>query len=243
MQAVSSLVILFTYLLMVQWRAPIQRAAFMLGFYSLLWLVQRRCRTTSLLLLTGVGSIVHEPGEVFQAGFQLSYLVVFALVAWGRTLDKRWSPRKLGGNRPVKILVARTLSVFTISVLAWMAATPIVLHHFGVLSPLGPVLSVILLVPTMVIVILGFFRIILPPIFQPVDEVFRSLLELTAGGMVSLSEFVDSVPWSSFKVDKPPIWMTCMLLAIVALWAQFGLRHLYWSCRRLRQHSQFLQGL
>ncbi len=242
-QAAASLLLLLAYILLVQWRAPIQRAAIMLGIFSLLWLVRRRCRSTGLLLFAGVASIILDPGELFQAGFQLSYIVVFAIITWSRRVQQRWVPAKLGRKSPWKHVVVRAYSLCTVSLLAWRAATPIGLHHFGVFSPLGPLLSVVLLLPTGIIVILGFFRILLSHISLPLDGVLQFLLEITAGGMMTLSDHVDSAPWSSFEVPKTPTWMTCALLAPVALWAQFGLRHLYWSCRQLRQRSQFIQGL
>ena len=187
--------------------------------------------------------IILDPGEVFQAGFQLSYIVVFAIITWGGGLQQRWPLLKPGRNKPWKRCVVHLYSAWTVSLLAWSAATPIVLHHFGVFSPLGPLLSVVLLLPTGILVILGFIRILLSHIFPPLDGVLRFLLESTADGMLTLSIFVDSMPWSSFDVYKTPAWMTCVLLALVALWARFGLRRLYWSCRQLRQRSQFIQGM
>ena len=241
-QAAVSLAFLFIYIFMVEWRAPIQRASLMLCIYAILWMARRRCRTTGILVLTATGSIIHQPGEIFQAGFQLSYLVVFALASWAGIVQKRWSPRLTRTQHPGMKSISWCRSMFAVSVLAWLTATPIVLHHFEIISPLGPVLSVILFIPTVVIVILGFLRIILFAVIPPLDGGLCFLLEFVASSMITMSEWADSIPWSSFETGRPPVLITIMLLAGAAAWARYGVRHLYWSCRQLRQRVQFIQG-
>lgn len=105
-----------------------------------------------------------DPQQLFGAGFQLSFLVVFALVLLGEPILQRI--RHLGGPDPfLPMLLLPTwlqwlhrrrvefLGLFAASLAAWLGSAPLMFWHFQTVTPVG-LLANLLAVP-LATVILG----------------------------------------------------------------------------------------
>ena len=110
--------------------SPILRAATGCAVFFLGRCLQRRPRAFSSLSVAAMLLLLHDPGELFRPGFQLSFTAVAGLLI----------SEPAGRRRGVTGLVRSALFV---SVSASLATAPLLLHHFGRFALLGPLLTVL----------------------------------------------------------------------------------------------------
>ncbi len=162
--AAVALLCLAGYLLLAELRSPLMRSAVMALIVCLGVLAGRRRAAPNALAVAAVVLLAADPRELFAPGFQLSFTVVAALLTLTgplrRLLFGRWLRRRglmvfRGGHRLRRWLyyVAAEwgINAVTMALLAWAASAPLIAMHFGLVSPLGPLLTL----PLTVLVILA----------------------------------------------------------------------------------------
>lgn len=228
-----AIIVILLYLLIVQWRPPILRSATMLGMYSLGLSFRRRLSAYGLLSVAFLLLIVGEPGQMFMPGFQLSFVVVSTLIYGANRVAQRWiKPQKSPQRRIRSRLSKHCASACIVSFIAWLVSTPLAMHHFHMSSPLGSVISVLLLPLTAVLLFLGYSRLVLGWSSNTFDDILCCLLEMISEFIITLVEYVDRFSISSVETPSPPVWLTfAMILAVIA-WIQFGLRNSFWYFRQ-----------
>ncbi|MCR4441320.1 MAG: DNA internalization-related competence protein ComEC/Rec2 [Peptococcaceae bacterium] len=196
--------VLVGYYFLVGWSASIVRASLM-AFLGMLALFAGRKRDVYTSI--GVAALVILllcPGELFQAGFQLSFAVTAGIVHLAPFLEKRGLGKAL----------ASTLA-------AQLAAAPLVAYYFNLLSLVAPLLNIIAVSVSGLATVLGLAGCLLtwlaPPLAEP--------LFLTAGGIVYfLSELVlkaASWEWAALLLPTPSLGtvvICCLVLLLLPYW-------------------------
>jgi competence protein ComEC len=136
-------------------------------------------------LIAAAGVIfIQEPGQILQLGFQLSYLVVAAILLYAIPLQAMFTgssdipkvKKKADRSRWEKFL-RTTYASFCISLAAFLISSPLIIATFGIYSPGGILLNVGL-------VTLAFFAVasgILTLVFGWMGIVFLEVLFQSAG--------------------------------------------------------------
>ena len=227
------LLVILLYLLVVQWRPPILRAGCMLGMYSLGLSFRRRVSSWGMISAAFLALLIVQPGQLFMPGFQLSFLVVSALIFGTRRVNLRW----IGGDQQFspgwcRRMMRTFASAWNVSLIAWLISTPVVMYHFEMCSPYGVLASVVLLFPTALILYLSYMRLLVGWACPPLDDVLRYLLEWICGIVIATVNCIDRIPGSSFETESPQLWLVVLSIVAVTCWMQFGVRNTIWACRQ-----------
>lgn len=146
------------YVLLVDARPPIIRAAILVGMVCAGIILYRRHDFWNALTLAWIGVVFYNPVELFQAGTQLSFVAV-ATLAWLAGVQQQLRTtdpltKLIAQTRPWPIKLQRSLVRWIgVAVLAsfvvWLVTLPLVLYHFHQASPwtilLSPILSLIMM--------------------------------------------------------------------------------------------------
>lgn len=146
------------YVLLVDARPPIIRAAILVGTLCAGIILYRRHVFWNALTLAWIGVVLYNPVEPFQAGTQLSFVAV-ATLGWLASVQQQYrttDPLKklIEQTRPWPIKLQRKLlraigAMLVASLVVWLATLPLVLYHFHEASPwtilLSPILSVVMM--------------------------------------------------------------------------------------------------
>ncbi len=141
-----ALVAVWAYCLLVGWQAPVVRASLMASVFLTGRLLGRRTDALNSLGLAACVILILNPQQLFDVGFQLSFLAVFGLVKFVPLFMKR--PELL----PHEFLSAREKTVFYLKEVFWVSfvcaivTLPITVHNFYIVTPLS-VLSNLAVVP------------------------------------------------------------------------------------------------
>lgn len=162
---------MLTYALVTGLRPPAVRATLMAVCFLGAFFFRRRPSVFNALALSFVLVVLWRPSQVFDVGFQLSYGVLLAIGAGvgialkltGKIAElDPFFPSRLLSDGQRKILKVRTYFAHlgASSLAAWLGSMPIMIWHFGVVTPIAVLTSLLLIPLTMVILALAFFSAI-----------------------------------------------------------------------------------
>ncbi|MBF0194603.1 MAG: DNA internalization-related competence protein ComEC/Rec2 [Magnetococcales bacterium] len=148
--ALITLLPLITYASLAGWSLSTQRATIMVGLYLIAVTVGRGRDGFQALMLAAVILLLWHPYELFQAGFQLSFIAVTALLAsW--PIIKKYSHVEV--EKPNTIIKPTTsylmfsskthkwkqkiISLLLVTLFMQLVTLPVVTYHFHRLTPYG----------------------------------------------------------------------------------------------------------
>jgi len=238
------LLLLLAYLLIVEVRTPILRGAMMAFAFCVAVILGRSACTTNVLAAAALVLLVADPTELFRPGFQLSFGTVAGILLLMRPVRRflfgRWLDlRRLivfGDNERFRrfwwhTILPRVADLVSVSVAAYLAALPLVAYHFGVITPLAPVASLVLLPLIAVILICGYLHLLLSWWLPNLAAQTAGPLEGLVDQLTALSGWLGRLP---FCIDllPIPIWAAVILALLVVVAAHHRRLRLSrgWAC-------------
>ena len=236
---VVTILILSVYLLVVEHNAPVLRATIMGIFVCLARMRGRPFSVFNWLALSAACLLIYNPLELFRPGFQLSFLLITALVTVVPRTHARLTWRSPMMGPPVEPVNMRQLivqsvrnlviSAALVNVCAWVVALPLVAFHFGRFAPFGAIQSFLLTPIVIAVIIFGFLSIVLAPWIGPGGVVVEAALRFFTDALLWSVELLSQLPGAIVETSPRPAWFVVALYASGA--AFIGLRRI----RRTRQ--------
>lgn len=227
--AITVLVLLGSYLLVAQWRVPLIRAALMAAALCAAVLAGRKVSPLNSLSLAAVIILLVDPVQVLSAGFQLSFVIVAAVLVgteplkqaiFGRFLKtrgllvfrqgqwfRRWLYFRLADGAMVAIAMALA---------AYIAAAPLVAYHFGLLTPYAPLLGILLTPLVALIVVFGYASLAVSAGLPGLGGLLGHVAGAAAGWMAAFVKWTAILPGRTIPL-RPlgAVWLACTYGVIV----------------------------
>ena len=222
------------------------RAGIMISCLSLSRVVFSQPHLFPALVLSAWLVLLHDPSQLFQLGFQLSYGVVLAIILVGLPLAQdlrqrinlhalRHPTRSRFKKRFTNALIG--LSDLTcVSISAGLASMPLIIQHFGLFTP-GGVLFGILLNPLATIsVMAGCLSLLTGPI---IGSLAAGTLAVLVWPVIRLIEWLLRVCLSIPGTVDERAWLwppsgVCLLVTILIL---------AWGLQRMRMQGNRIPGI
>ncbi len=188
------------YCAVVGWQAPVVRASVMATLFILGRALGRKTDGLNLLGAAAIVILGVQPKQIFDVGFQLSFLAVFGMIVF--------VPRFL---RPPELLPFEKLTVFEtvlryakelfwVSFVCIVVTLPVTVQNFYIVSPWA-------LLANLIVVPLAFFIFFMGVIFFVVGGwvswVLKGLIEIFVGALF----WIENIPASSVTVGKLEPWL------------------------------------
>lgn len=208
------------YLAILPVNAPVWRSGLMVLALLAAEAAGRRYDRLALLGWIAVALVIWRPMDLWSLGFQLSFGLVALLIWMGDGVHQRiWGWRIRGGIMPRPTwhgwVLERCKQAVSANVLCCLAATPLVMYHTGLVSPLAVVTGLVIVPIVSVLLILGYAAIgiglLVPALSGPANEMLERLAGLTA----SLVRGIDDAPVTSLYA--PPVPLVWAVLATGAV--------------------------
>lgn len=207
------------YLTLVEVRLPVLRAGVMTIVACAGIVLGRYLHVGGLVALSAIGLLVWRPDQLFTPGFQLSFGVVLGLIFLQPIVRERWFGRPDLEVASSAQMVGQWLrSAFVTAAVAWFVATPIVVHHFGLVSTFGIVLSVIGVPLVALILAIGYAKMLLTLLLPSVALVLGVPLAIVSDSMIAIVLAFDAMPLTSWNVPFASVMWTLAALAFVCAW-------------------------
>ncbi|MGA0333519.1 MAG: ComEC/Rec2 family competence protein, partial [Kiritimatiellia bacterium] len=223
---VLPLLILFT--LYTGLRASALRALVMIAVLLCSMPLYRRAKIENAFALAVILILGTAPAQIYDLGFQYSFLLVGSLLAFGTFFSDQvrawfapdpWAPLDPFRQFRHQVLWPRVQGALVVSLLCFMVSAPLTARVFHLFSPVG-VLGNLLAVPLVFLLLATGFPALL---FVGFPAEFSAALFLPARWSAALLlqwvDFLETLPGGTQWVKAPPLWMLFAFYAgLFALW-------------------------
>ncbi|MFM9957738.1 MAG: ComEC/Rec2 family competence protein [Phycisphaerales bacterium] len=218
--------LLAIYLVVVPPEAPIVRAALMIGVFLIAEWGGRRYDRLNTLAWAAVVSLLWRPMDLWSAGFQLSYvgvasLIVLAAPVRARLFGAHPEDDALGGGlRGVLLRLLEALkTAFAVTLCTWLATSPLVLYHTGVVSLIGPVANLVVWPLVTIITGAGYALVLVGTILPSAASWATPALHGVAELLAWLVRALDAVPGATATLPLVSVWWGIAATGVSAWWA------------------------
>ena len=202
---VITVLAIWTFALLTGLSTSVVRSALMLSVAAVFAVRGGRPPTVNVLCFAAVLLLLQNPYSLFDVGFQLSFLSVFAILLVMPVLDSLWPEQFLFRHRLLRML----WSVVAVSVAAQIGTAPMVAFHFGQL-PVFFVLTNLIVIPCAYLILwLGLCYLLVP-----MQQVGQALLWV-ADGMYRLLSVIAAWPHASIGHLHPSALQTTMIYVVI----------------------------
>ncbi len=207
-------------ILAIDLRSPAIRSGAVIMLATMGFSMGRHWSKLGLLAVVSIIMLAINPKDIMNPGFQLSFTVVASLMTLAPIVSKE-APCVPGHSLVAVLLNARiTRDSLACGLMAWIASFPIVIHHFGVISPIG-ILASIVLMPVMAFMIgASVISIMMEMIMPSCSWIPGSCAAYSMRIIEFMVSFFDSIPGSFFVVA--PCSLFVVFAFEVVLWRWFG---------------------
>lgn len=196
---VLAALILLGYYFLVGWSASIVRACLM-SFMALVALtLGRKNDIYTALAGSALAILLISPGELFQVGFQLSFLVTLGMVYLTPWLNR------LGLSKNWALTVA-----------AQLTSLPLVAYYFNLLSILSPLLNIFAALIVGLVTSLGLVGTVL---VWTIPFLAKAIFIVCGFMMHYLSQIIigsASLSWAAVVVPSPPLFIVFLSYLVLA---------------------------
>ena len=207
--ALSAALFLGFYALLTGADTGVLRSGLMLGLGFLALCLGRSYDLRSAASLALFLLLLRSPLQLFQCGFQLSFLAVFAIGGPGQALVRRYAAKR-------KLLAAllQSLTVFLVTL-------PVIAYWFFSLPPYGILLNLALIPMTGFMLFLGLLTLAAASLVPPLAALPALFLECGLALQNALCALAECLPFHRLLIGRPRLWQ--LLLYSLFLCLCFGL--------------------
>ena len=218
------ILMLWSYAFLAGLSPSVIRAVIMLSLNCVARMKRMKGFSTNTLAAAALLILIFHPASLFDISFQMSFGAVFSIL-W-------FQPRLATLFRPVKRAASYIWNLMTLSLSAQLGLFPLVLYYFGSF-PTWFFLSNLLLVPLMGVIIYSLVPLLLTgwlhgyhtmvPDWLP--HLFRQLVQWFTTAMISIVQFMESLPLAQLTGLHISLPATILLLLFIFLFSQIVTTH------------------
>jgi len=219
---ILGLPLVIAYLWLGQGRDSLLRAALMFLFWVLLLLTGRSKALLDGLFFALVVFLLWDPLAVFSLGWQLSMMAVAGIFILWPVFGLRMS---LHGSKSKRVLVF-FCSILLLSLIANTALLPLIMHHFGQISPHIYLNVLWLPVLGLCVLPLGLIGMVLSvlPGFELIGDKALFLSGFLLDQLNAFLEWLNAHGWLEVMVTPRPGWLECLGYWLVLGALAYGLQ-------------------
>ncbi|MFC1738469.1 DNA internalization-related competence protein ComEC/Rec2 [Planctomycetota bacterium] len=227
-RAAVCIIAICIFLLIVPPRDPTIRAAIIGIVFCISFFFRRHPNSINTLSLAAIILLLIRPTGLFEAGWQLSFASVLGLLLFCRRIHfflyekitgLPWF-EKAPKAKPFFRIVSRPgpylLRLFSMGLTAWLSGAGILLYHFYTINPLTSIWTVIAFPFVALILILGYFKIILSFLLPTLSMILGFVVNGLSYGLIWVVEFFAGLGISQILIGHvsltPIILYYCFVL-------------------------------
>lgn len=206
---VISMLFLLGYTLLTGVSASTLRAVIMYFVFAFSFFVKRKVNMFNSLGIAGTVSVLINPFSLFEVGFQLSFLAVFAII-----LGAKLFPIPLFKG----VVLNYIIQIFLCSVFVSVMLTPVISYYFGRVYFLTVIYNVVLVPFFAGILIVNFIFLLLSP-FNYIVSSLGEVLNLGVALFINLVKILGSLAGSFFycTFSLPAVFGYYFIISLILL--------------------------
>ena len=203
------------------------RATTMACVIFLGWMWRRPPESLNSIGAAALLLLFWDPLQIFQPGFQLSFVIVSAIVVFCRPLmdwrrarlrDDELVPKSHQSNwrRFARRLIGNVFRCFAVSAIAWLGSLPLIMWYFNLFTPVSLLVNFILVLFLAPLVMASAWLALATAAWIPaVASLANSSAWLWMTIMIETCKTSAGLPLAWFEIPRPPL--SCVLLYYLVL--------------------------
>jgi competence protein ComEC len=215
--------LLLLYMMVTGNSPSVVRAVVMTSVFIFGTVLQRRTHPLNTLGIAALVLLAARPSDLFQAGFQLSFSAVSAIVLFSPAIPTRTTAARL---HPFLRYAGQSAGV---SLAATVGTMPVLLYHFGRTSFAGLALNLAAIPTTAALLSSSLLMLITAPI-SVVAAIFGSASDALAQILISLAGTGDTwFEWALVDMYVRDAWWLVALGGVVAIPSVWSIKPVRWK--------------
>lgn len=212
------LIALPLYAMVTDANPPIVRATIVAMVVAFGQLIGRSGSVANALALAGLAVLAWNPSDLFNTGAQLSFLAVFAILHatnWLTLLHQQTLKKAEDAplqesflRRNATRLIRAIVEANVVGAAVWIVTSPLVASEFHLVSPIGSLLTVLLIVPVTIMFWVGYSFLLLGLVWSSAFGWLGWMFDLCLRGFLSTVHAGASLELGHVYVPSPPVWWT-----------------------------------
>ena len=216
-------VLLILYAFMTGGQPPVIRATIMAIVFLMSFLIERKPEPINTLAAAALVLLLMNPLNLFDAGFQLSFISVLFIIwfyPWCMGLFSVLSRGFHGGyedldtheeKRGLPVIKRKAvkflLQSVSVSVTAYMGVVPLVVYYFKLVTPVVILANLVVVPLASLIMLFGMGLLIVGMIFPFLVFAFANCLIVLLNMMIVSVYLFAQMPGSYFPIENLPLWV------------------------------------
>jgi len=222
---ILAILAVFLYAFLTGFEPPVVRASLVVLSSSVAIFFGRESGALRNLILAVVVILIIWPRAIGDISFQLTFAASLGIITLGQYLARilNWSRFQEKSKFEILNLAAKNAAIATS---AYIFTAPIILFYFGRISPVAPLVNVLVAELVAPIMVGGFLLVILGLLWTGFAQAFAILVYLPATFFVRTVSIFAKLPFSQMNFGQENVWLAIVLYVLI------GLVMLVWSLRR-----------
>lgn len=210
--------LLLIYVVMTGFRPSAVRALVMCAVFMGGWMLNRPAHLMNSLAVSAFAILAFAPGQIFDPGFQLSFLVVAAIVLLAPRIKGKLEPWMEADPflpqefvSPARRRIGRTLGwaadLVSVSLAAWIGSAGLILYYFHLFSPVSFFCNLVVVPLSGLSLSLGFTAMLADFLWPALASLFNQTQWLVTRTMLGVTDAVADWSWGYVYVAQPAAWL------------------------------------
>ncbi|MDF3129724.1 ComEC/Rec2 family competence protein [Kiritimatiellaeota bacterium B1221] len=208
-------------------RASALRALIMIACLLLASPLNRKAHLQSAFSLALLLIVTIAPAQVYDLGFQYSFLLVGSLLAFGKTFTQRlqawfaadpWLVPSAGRQFRAQYVWSPLQGAVMVTALCFVISAPLTAYTFQLFSPIGLVGNLLAVPLTFLLLASGFPALLTT--FLPASVSAAAFLPArwSAQALLTWVAFLEGIPGGTQWVKSPALWVLCVFYGCLFCW-------------------------
>jgi len=216
----ATICLLIFYSFLAGGRPSVVRATIMAVVFLMSFIVEREGNSFNTLGFASLLILLMNPLNLFDVGFQLSFISVFAIIFLYPKFMNMF--KKLFSDKQPRI-IRYFLQSFAISLSSYLGVAGLIVYYFQIVTPIALVANLIVVPLITAIVALGVGVLFVGAVFPPAVFLFANCIKVLLNLMVSSIFLFVQIPGAYFRVRDAPLWGVLLYYALLLLGAHWEL--------------------
>jgi len=217
-QSAGAIGLLIFYAFLTGGRPSVVRATIMMVVFLASYIIEKERDVLNTLSLAAMIILVYNPLNLFDIGFQLSFVCVLSIIFLNIRFKKTRSTRPFRKkDNPFDRLVQCVLRSIAFSTAIWIGVAGFIVYYFGIITPVTIVANLLIVPFISVIVTLGFGLLICGMVLPSLAALFAMCLKIALNAMVGIIFLFDKVPFAYVYVSDVKIWHVATYYFVLSL--------------------------
>ena len=220
-QHILTMILLIFYGFMTGGQPPVVRATIMAMVFLASFILEREPESINTLSLAALILLLMNPLNLFDVGFQLSFIsVLFIVLFYSRLLNffyqylPEFTEKSEGGGAKQKV-VRYLLQSTALSVVAYWGVVPLVAYYFHLVTPIVIVANLFIIPLSSLIIFLGIGLLMTGMVLPFLAFAFSNCITLLLNLMVAGVYFFAQIPGAYFKLTNFSVWLVFLYYGLI----------------------------